>query len=171
MATRFTLKRKNYSEWGADQLAALREGKAAGYKGKELQDWVKMSVDKTKTGGNMVSLTGAPSKSTTIATTPLKTTADQAFGNVTKTQNNIVTSQAQRAANRTANIANAAGVKDAAMKARTQGFKAGQNSVGIMQGMKNTWGKMGTMGKAGTIAGAAVLTGLAAKGLFGGKKD
>lgn len=171
MATRFILKRKNYSEWGADQLAALREGKTAGLKGKELQDWVKMSVDKTKTGGNMVSLTGAPSKSTTIATTPLKTTADQAFGNVTKTQNNIVTSQAQRAANRTANIANAAGVKDAAMKARTQGFKAGQNSVGIMQGMKNTWGKMGTMGKTGTIAGAAVLTGLAAKGLFGGKKD
>ena len=49
-------------------------------------------------------------------------------------------------------------------------FKNGQKSVGIMQGMKNTWGKMGTMGKAGTIAGAAVLTGLAAKGLFGGKK-
>ena len=57
------------------------------------------------------------------------------------------------------------------MKARTQGFKAGHNSVGLMQGMKNTWGKMGTMGKAGAIAGTAAVTGLALKGLFGGKKD
>ena len=49
-------------------------------------------------------------------------------------------------------------------------FKNGQNSVGVLQGMKNTWGKMGTMGKAGAIAGTAAITGLALKGLFGGKK-
>lgn len=51
------------------------------------------------------------------------------------------------------------------------GFKAGQNSVGVMQGMKNTWNRMGTMGKAGTVAGAAVVGGLALKGLFGSKKN
>ena len=51
------------------------------------------------------------------------------------------------------------------------GFNAGQKSVGVMQGMKNTWGRMGTVGKAGTIAGAAVVGGLALKGLFGGKKS
>lgn len=51
-----------------------------------------------------------------------------------------------------------------------QAFQMGQKSVGVGQGMKNTWNNMGTLGKAGTIAGATVLGGLALKGLFGGKK-
>lgn len=46
------------------------------------------------------------------------------------------------------------------------------NNVGVMQGMKNTWGRMGTVGKVGTAA-AVVGTGyLAGKGLgLWGKSD
>lgn len=51
-----------------------------------------------------------------------------------------------------------------------QSFQMGQKSVGVRQGMANTWNRMGTMGKAGTVAGAAVVGGLALKGLFGGRK-
>lgn len=79
--------------------------------------------------------------------------------------------EAQRAAERALNKANSGGVKNAAMRARTQGFNAGQRSVGVMQGMKNTWGRMGTAGKIGTVATGVTATGLALKGLFGGKKD
>ena len=45
------------------------------------------------------------------------------------------------------------------------GMKAGQSSVGVMGGMKNTWNNMGAMGKGATIAAAAGLTALAAKGV------
>ena len=51
-----------------------------------------------------------------------------------------------------------------------QAFDMGQKSVGIKQGMKNTWNNMGTMGKVGTVAAGATVAGLALKGLFGGKK-
>ena len=58
-----------------------------------------------------------------------------------------------------------------ALKGATQGgFKAGQNSVGAMQGMRNTWNNMGTMSKVGTVAAGATVAGLALKGLLGGKK-
>lgn len=87
--------------------------------------------------------------------------------------------EAQKAAQRALNKTNSEGIKKAAMRARTQGFNAGkkqgfnagQRSVGVMQGMKNTWGRMGTAGKIGTAAAGVAATGLALKGLFGGKKD
>lgn len=47
----------------------------------------------------------------------------------------------------------------------------GNAGSSVLGNLKNIWGGMSKAGKAGTIAGAAVLTGLAAKGLFGGKKD
>ena len=53
------------------------------------------------------------------------------------------------------------------------GMKAGQSSVGIMGGMKNTWNSMGTAGRVGTAAAAIGATALAAKGvksLFDKKK-
>ena len=49
-------------------------------------------------------------------------------------------------------------------------FNAGQKSVGVMGGMKNTWNRMGTMGKAGTVAAAGLTAGLALKGLMSGRK-
>lgn len=65
-----------------------------------------------------------------------------------------------------------------AVKGATQGaFKAGQNSVGIMQGMKNTWqawgkqGMKGGMKKAGVATAAAGSLYLMGKGLFGRKKN
>ena len=39
------------------------------------------------------------------------------------------------------------------------------NNVGVMQGMKNTWGRMGTMGKVGTVGGVAVGGYFLGKGL------
>lgn len=51
-----------------------------------------------------------------------------------------------------------------------QAYQMGQNSVGVMGGMRNTWSRMGTMGKVGTVAAGAAVAGLAMKGLFGGKK-
>lgn len=88
---------------------------------------------------------------------------------------NVAQQQAQRAANRKANIANAPAVKEAAVRARTQGYQAGQQagarSVGVMGGMKNTWNNAGTMGKAGMIAGGVALTGLALNGLRSKKSD
>lgn len=47
MASTFRLKRKLFGEYGADALKALREGKAAGLTGKELQDWVKFNSGST----------------------------------------------------------------------------------------------------------------------------
>lgn len=51
-----------------------------------------------------------------------------------------------------------------------QAFEMGQKSVGIKQGMRNTWNNMGTLSKAGTIAAGVTAAGLMARGLFGGKK-
>lgn len=86
----------------------------------------------------------------------------------TKIEQNTLQRQTQRAANK----ANASGVKEAAMKARTQGYKAGMNagtkSVGVMGGLKNTWNRSGALGKAGMVGTGLLATGLVAKGLFGG---
>ena len=86
----------------------------------------------------------------------------------TKIEQNTLQRQTQRAANK----ANASGVKEAVMKARTQGYKAGMNagtkSVGVMGGLKNTWNRSGALGKAGMVGTGLLATGLVAKGLFGG---
>lgn len=61
-----------------------------------------------------------------------------------------------------------------ALKGAAQGgFKAGQKSVGVMQGMKNTWGRMGNVGKAGVVAGAAAGGYFLGKGLglWGNNKE
>ena len=49
------------------------------------------------------------------------------------------------------------------LRSYREGWVKGTKNTGVMQGMKNTWGRMGTMGKVGT--GAAVATG----GYFLGK--
>lgn len=47
------------------------------------------------------------------------------------------------------------------------------NNVGVMQGMKNTWGRMGTVGRVGTVGTAAVGGYFLGKGLglWGNNKD
>lgn len=44
------------------------------------------------------------------------------------------------------------------------------SQVGIKQGLKNSWSRMGTLGKAGVIGAGVAATGLMAKGLLSGKK-
>lgn len=44
------------------------------------------------------------------------------------------------------------------------------SQVGIKQGFKNSWGRMGTLGKAGVIGAGVAATGLMAKGLLSGNK-
>lgn len=56
---------------------------------------------------------------------------------------------------------------------KTQGFQQGQNSVGLMGGLKNTWNNAGTLGKAGIVTAGVGTAALAAKGIasmFGGRK-
>ena len=66
---------------------------------------------------------------------------------------------------------NTAGIKNLKATNAVQGtFNAGQKSVGVVGGMKNTWNRMGTMGKAGTVAAAGLTAGLALKGLMSGRK-
>lgn len=52
-----------------------------------------------------------------------------------------------------------------------QGFNKGAQSVGLKQGMMNTWNNAGKMGKAGMVGAGVAGTALLAKGLFGGKKQ
>lgn len=52
-----------------------------------------------------------------------------------------------------------------------QGIQKGAKSVGIKQGMINTWNNAGKMGKAGMVGAGVAGTALLAKGLFGGKKQ
>lgn len=52
-----------------------------------------------------------------------------------------------------------------------QGINKGAQSVGIKQGMINTWNNAGKMGKAGMVGAGVAGTALLAKGLFGGKKQ
>ena len=77
---------------------------------------------------------------------------------------NILNSEASRAAQRASNKANAGAI----------GFQKGKNSVGILGGIKNTYAKAGTMGKAGMIGAGVLGAGLMAKGaasMFGGNKE
>lgn len=181
MASTFRLKRKCFGEYGEAALKALREGKAKGLAGKELQNYVSLNSGSSfagaslgnklggptviqanntgvTTGGNMVSLTG---QTNAKYGKTYKGGADKAFKNVTTQQTNIAKQEAQRAAQRATNKANPGRAAANAMKGK----------VGVMQGMKNTWGRMGTMGKVGTVAAGAAVGGLALKGLFGNKKD
>lgn len=93
------------------------------------------------------------------------------------TNNSILNAQTTRSANRSANIANSAGVKDAAMVAKNKGYNSGftkgRNSVGAWGGLKNTYKNAGTLGKAGII-GAGLGTGYVlgkGLGLWGNKKN
>lgn len=54
-----------------------------------------------------------------------------------------------------------------------KGWVKGTKNTGVMQGMKNTWGRMGTMGKAGIVTGAAAGGYFLGKGLglWGNNKE
>lgn len=59
----------------------------------------------------------------------------------------------------------------ASQKGYQKGVQEGIKSVGIKQGMMNTWNNAGRMGKAGMVGAGVAGTALLAKGLFGGKKQ
>lgn len=59
----------------------------------------------------------------------------------------------------------------ASQKGYQKGFNKGAQSVGLKQGMMNTWNNAGKMGKAGMVGAGVAGTALLAKGLFGGKKQ
>ena len=66
MASTFRLKRKLFGEYGVNALNALREGKAAGLTGKELQDWVKINSGSTyATNSGIKSIGGIQSRPAT----------------------------------------------------------------------------------------------------------
>lgn len=84
------------------------------------------------------------------------------------TNNKITQDAAARASQRAANIANPGA---AAAKA---GFQRGVKSVGVMEGLENTWASAGKMGKAGMVAGGVASAALLAKGagsILSKKKD
>lgn len=60
---------------------------------------------------------------------------------------------------------------EAVKSAGQQGFNKGAQSVGLKQGMMNTWNNAGKMGKAGMVGAGIAGTALLAKGLLGGKKQ
>ena len=153
MATTFKLKRKTFAilnDGSGKSISVFKAeyDKAGGQKGtgKSFKEWYRGNSPSTvEVGGSAVS----------------RGSTGSAIANTNK---QIAQKEAQRAAQRAKNIANPGA---AAAKA---GFARGQASVGVKQGMINTWNRMGKVGKAGTIAGGAVAAGLMAKGLFGGKK-
>lgn len=59
----------------------------------------------------------------------------------------------------------------ATQKGYQKGVQEGIKSVGLKQGMMNTWNNVGKMGKAGMVGAGIAGTALLAKGLFGGKKQ
>lgn len=59
----------------------------------------------------------------------------------------------------------------ASQKGYQKGVQEGIKSVGLKQGMMNTWNNAGKMGKAGMVGAGVAGTALLAKGLFGGKKQ
>lgn len=59
----------------------------------------------------------------------------------------------------------------ATQKGYQKGVQEGIKSVGLKQGMMNTWNKAGNMGKAGMVGAGIAGTALLAKGLLGGKKQ
>ena len=150
MASTFRLKRKNYSLLkdgsGKSMLDFKTEfNKLGGQEklGKSFKEWYRGNSPTTvEVGGSAVS----------------RGASGSAIGNANAS---IAKQEAQRAAQRAANKANPGRAAANAMKGK----------VGVMQGMKNTWGRMGTMGKVSTVAAGAAVGGLALKGLFGNKKD
>lgn len=50
-------------------------------------------------------------------------------------------------------------------KAFKAGQTQGQQSVGLLGGLKNTWNKSGTLGKIGMVGAGVLTAGLAAKGI------
>lgn len=67
-----------------------------------------------------------------------------------------------------------AGFKAGAIQGASSGYKAGfnegANSVGIKQGLVNSWNNMGTAQKIGTAAAGTVAAGLMLRGIFGGRR-
>lgn len=59
----------------------------------------------------------------------------------------------------------------ATQKGYQKGVQEGIKSVGLKQGMMNTWNNAGKMGKAGMVGAGVAGTALLAKGLFGGKRQ
>ena len=59
----------------------------------------------------------------------------------------------------------------ATQKGYQKGMQEGVQSVGLKQGMMNTWNNAGRMGKAGMVGAGVAGTALLAKGLFGGNKQ
>ena len=166
MASTFILKRKNYTLLKDGSGKSILDFKTEFNKlggqeklGKSFKEWYRGSSPTTvEVGGSAVSQGASGS----------------AIGNANA---EIAKQQAERAAQRTANKVNASGVAAAAKKARTQGYNTGYNkaanTIGVGQGMKNTWGRMGTMKKAGVVAGVAAGGYLLGKGLglWGNNKE
>lgn len=59
----------------------------------------------------------------------------------------------------------------ATQKGYQKGVQEGIKSVGLKQGMMNTWNNAGKMGKAGMVGAGIAGTALLAKGLLGSKKQ
>lgn len=59
----------------------------------------------------------------------------------------------------------------ATQKGYQKGVQEGIKSVGLKQGMMNTWNNAGKMGKAGMVGAGVAGTALLAKGLFGGNRQ
>lgn len=59
----------------------------------------------------------------------------------------------------------------ASQKGYQKGVQEGIKSVGLKQGMMNTWNNAGKMGKAGMVGAGVAGTALLAKGLFGGNRQ
>lgn len=59
----------------------------------------------------------------------------------------------------------------ATQKGYQKGVQEGIKSVGLKQGMMNTWNNAGKMGKVGMVGAGVAGTALLAKGLFGGNKQ
>lgn len=59
----------------------------------------------------------------------------------------------------------------ASQKGYQKGVQEGIKSVGIKQGMMNTWNNAGKMGKAGMVGAGVAGAALLAKGLLGGNKQ
>lgn len=98
----------------------------------------------------------------------VKTNIQKTRDEVNKQNTQQITQKAQQR-----KITQSAPVKDATNKAFQAGQKQGQNSVGLMGGIKNTWNNSGTLGKAGMVAAGVGTAALAAKGIasmFGGRK-
>ena len=59
------------------------------------------------------------------------------------------------------------------LRSYREGWVNGTRNTGVMQGMKNTWGRMGNMSKVGTVGTAAVGGYFLGKGLglWGNNKD